>query len=158
MQLYSSKFSKSFTPNECQLPGKVELIYPRPTSKLLPSDFSLLNIFLITIPRLQLKRDPYRGENSQLMFQTREFGRTTMSWSAILYKFTQKHLNTTTIPSENCCLQDLHRHQFAAHVKQVRQVLPALEMSNKRQALKNLQSAQTRSIQCETPLLQSEEN
>lgn len=34
MQLYPSELKKSFAQNECQLPGKVELIYPRPKSKL----------------------------------------------------------------------------------------------------------------------------
>lgn len=100
MQLYPSDINKPFTQNECQLPGKVELVYPRPRSKLLPREFSP-KYFSISSSKAAaasetLIRDGTLSWRNPTEFQTSEFERTTMRWSAILHKLIQEHPNTTT--------------------------------------------------------------
>lgn len=100
MQPYPSDINKSFTQNECQLLGKVELVYPRPRSKLLPREFSP-KYFSISSSKAAAASETLIQVGTlswcnPTEFQTSEFERTTNRWSAILHKLIQEHPNTTT--------------------------------------------------------------
>lgn len=95
MQLYPSERNKSFTQNECQLPRKVELVSPRPRSKLLPREFSP-KYFSISYPMTAaayetLIRDETLSWYNPMEYQTSEF--KELQWAGLPY-YTNTYRNT----------------------------------------------------------------